>query len=83
VEVNSTISSAKLLYSSIVVLLGRHISFSPLHHQMEKGKRKEEDSGCALVVWEAGWHNILVVVMILSHYISSCDRALPLGVIIC
>ena len=40
-EVNSTISFEKLLYSSIGALLDRHVFFSPLH-QMEKGRERKK-----------------------------------------
>jgi len=43
VKVNFVISSEKPLYSSIVALLGRHVSFSP--HLMEREKGKEKDGG--------------------------------------
>ena len=48
-EVNSAISYEKSLYSSIVALLGHHVSFSLLH-QTEKRKGKEEDGGCASAI---------------------------------
>jgi len=41
VEANSVISFEKSLYSIIVVLLGHHVSFSPLN-QMEKGMKSKK-----------------------------------------
>ena len=43
---SKTLSSLlkKLLYYSIITLLGHHVSFS-FFHQMEKGKGKEEGGG--------------------------------------
>ena len=51
------------LNSSSIILPSRQASFSPLH-QMEKEK-DEEDGGRVSLVWESGWHNMSVVVMIL------------------
>jgi len=81
-KVNTAISSEKILYSSIVTLFGRHVSFSLLH-QMEKGKGKEEYGGWASVVGEPAWHNMSVIVMSMSQHINCCERAPSPRVIAC